>query len=134
MTLWDEWPSNESWNFFAESLAAFWIGQGFEELLTAEALHLAERFLDSAPISNRLLKPLVLLLGQGDANGLSFDFACPRITSAPGSRSPILNIAFANPPSVGQLSSESGVFLLAEKGSGHFLWRHNEKSSMSVNR
>ena len=80
------------------------IGQGGEELLPAEALHLAESFLESAPISNRLLKPLVLLLGQGDANGLGFDFAGPRITSAPGSRAPSLNIAFANPPRVSQLT------------------------------
>ena len=90
---------NQSENLFAESLAAFWIGQGFKELLTAQALHLAESFLDSTPVGNGLLQPLILLFGQGDANGLSFDFACPGITSAPGPRPSILNIALANPPS-----------------------------------
>jgi len=113
MTLRAEWQLNESQHLFAESFAAVWIGQGCEELLTAEALHLAESFLERAPISNRFFQPLVLLLGQGDANGLAFDFACPRITSAPGSRSPSLNIAFADPPGVGQLSPEPGVLPLA---------------------
>ena len=63
MTLWVEWRLNESPNCFAESLAAFWLGQGGEELLPAEALHLAESFLEPAPIRNGVLQPLILLLG-----------------------------------------------------------------------
>ena len=118
---------NESENFFAESLAAFWIGQSFEELLTAEALHLAESLLNSAPIGNRLLKPLILLLGQSNANGLSFDFACPRITGTPGSWSSILNIALADPPGLGQLSLEPGVFLLAGRRRRHFMEGHRRR-------
>src|ERR1017187_6229743 len=113
MPRWAQWPLTDSENFFAELLAAFGIGQGFEELRPAETLHLAENFLEPAPISNRVFKPLILFLGQGDANGLPFDFAGPRITSAPGSWSPGLNIAFANPPGVGQLRPKPGVFLLA---------------------
>jgi hypothetical protein len=120
-TLYAEARLDEAQNFFPESLAASWIGQSFEELLTAEALHLAEGFLNRAPICNRLLKPLILLLGQSDANGLSFDFACPRITGTPGSWSSILNIALADPPGLGQLSLEPGVFLLAGRGRGHFM-------------
>src|SRR5437867_11093075 len=97
------------------------MGQSFEELLTAEALHLAEGFLNSAPIGNRLLKPLILLLGQSDANGLSLDFACPWITGTSGSWSSILNIALADPSGLGQLSLEPGVFLLAGRPRRHFL-------------
>ena len=119
MTFCAEAELNESENFFAESLAALWIGQGFKELLAAEALHLAEGFLNRAPIYNRLLKPLILLLGQSDANGLSFDFAGPRITGTPGSRSSILNIALADPPGLGQLSLEL-VLLLAGRRRRHF--------------
>ena len=103
---------NESKYFFAQSLAAFGIGQGFKKLRTAETLHLAKDFLDPPPVRDRLLEPLILLLGQGDANGLPFDFACPRITSASGPGSSILNVAFANPPGLGQLSLEPGILLL----------------------
>jgi len=116
MTLWAEWRLHQPENLFAELLAALWIGERGEELLPAEALHLAESFLDRAPISNRLLKPLILLLGQSDANGLGFDFAGPGIRGAPSSQAPSLNIAFANPPGVGQSSSKPGVFLLAGGG------------------
>ena len=108
-----EWPLNESQDFFVELLAPFWIGQGFEELLAAEALQLAESFLDRAPISNRLLKPLILLLGQRDANGLAIDLASPWITRAAPCSSAILDIAFANPARVCQLSAKAGVLLLA---------------------
>ena len=75
-------------------------------------MHLAQSFLKRAPIGNRLLEPLILLLGQGDANGLAFDFARPRITGTPGSRPPSLNVAFANPLGPGQLRPESGILLL----------------------
>ena len=112
---------DETQSFFTESLAAFWMGQSFEELLPAEALHLAEGFLNRAPIGNRLLKPLILLLGQSDANGLSFDFACPRITGPPGSWSSILNIALADPPGLGQLGLEPGILLLTGRRRRHFL-------------
>ena len=116
-----EGPLNESENRFAEFLAALGTRQGFEELLTAQALHLAKGFLDGAPIGNGMLEPFILLLGQSDTNGLAFDFAGPGITGATGSRSPILHIAFADPADVGQLSAEAGVFLLAG-GRGGCFW------------
>jgi hypothetical protein len=51
------WALNQSENRFAEFLAAFGTGHGLEELLPAEALHLAEGLLDRAPIGNGLLEP-----------------------------------------------------------------------------
>jgi hypothetical protein len=124
MTLWAEWRLHKSQNLFAELLAAFGIGQAVEEFLPAEALHLAESFLDSAPISNRLLKPLILLLGQGDANRLAFDLACPGIASASGTWSPILHVSFTNPAGLGQLRLKPGVFLLAGRRRGSVLSVH----------
>lgn len=50
-------------NGFAQALAAFWMGQGGEEFLAAQALHLAKDVLERAPIGNGLLEPLILLLG-----------------------------------------------------------------------
>ena len=94
---------NQSQHLFAEFLSAQGTGYRVKEFLAAEALHLAEDFLDRAPIGNGLLEPLVLLLGQGDADGLAFDFAGPGITSSTGSRSPVLHITFADPAEVDQL-------------------------------
>ena len=129
-----EGPLNESKNRFAEFLAAFGTGHGLKEFLATETLHLAEDFLDRAPIGNGLLEPLILLFGQSHTNGLAFDFTGPGIASAPGSRSPVLHIAFADPADVSQLSAETGVFLLAGGGGEYFLWLHEPESSRPVNR
>ena len=50
-----EGPLNESKNRFAEFLAAFGAGHGLKEFLATETLHLAEDFLDRAPIGNACL-------------------------------------------------------------------------------
>jgi len=50
MTSCTEASLDKAENFFAESFAAFGIGQGFKEFLTAEALHLTERILESTPV------------------------------------------------------------------------------------
>ena len=109
-------PLNESQNRFAEFLAAVGAGHGLEEFLTTEALHLAEDFLDRAPIGDGLLEPIILLLRQSDTNGFAFDFAGPGVASAPSSRSAVLHITFADPAHLGQLSAETGVLLLAGGG------------------
>ena len=83
-----------------------------KEFLPAEALHLSESFLDCAPINNRLFKPEILLLGQGDANGFAFDFAGPGITRTAPDGASVLDRAFTNPAGVGQLSAEAGILLL----------------------
>jgi hypothetical protein len=54
---------NQSQNPFAELLSALGTGYRLKELLAAEALHLAKGFLEGPPISDGLLKPLILLLG-----------------------------------------------------------------------
>jgi len=134
MVLWSEGCLSQSENDLAEFLAAFGTGHGLKEFFPAETLHLAEDFLDRAPIGNGLLEPLILLLGQSDTNGLAFDFTGPGIASAPGSRSPVLHLALADPADVSQLSAEAGVLLLAGGGGGYFLWLHEPESSRPVNR
>ena len=101
-------------------LAALGAGHRFKEFLPAEPLHLTQDLLDAAPIGDGLLEPLILLLGQSDTHRLAFDFAGPRIARAPGARSPVLHIAFADPADVGQLRAEAGVLLLAGSGGGCF--------------
>ena len=134
MALWSERALNESENEFAEFFAAFGTGHGLEEFFPAEALHLAEGFLDGAPVGDGLLEPLILLLGQSDTNGLALNFAGPGIARAPGSRSPVLHVAFADPADVGQLRAQASVFLLAGSGGGYFRWLHERESNRLVNR
>ena len=55
-------------------------------------MHLAEDFLDLAPVGNGLLKPLILVLGQGDTNGLTLDFAGPGISRTAPAGAPVLDI------------------------------------------
>ena len=55
MTLYVNAPLDQSKNSFAKSLATFGIWQSLEEFLPAEALHLAECFLDSTPVSDCFL-------------------------------------------------------------------------------
>ena len=125
---------NESEHCSAEFLAALGARQRLEEFLPAQPLHLAKGFLDAAPIGNGLLEPLVLFLGQGNTNGLAFDFAGPGITSATGSGSPILDIAFTDPAEAGQLRGEAGVFLLAGGRGGLYFWSwHEQKHNGPVN-
>jgi hypothetical protein len=54
---------NQSQNLFAELLSALGTGYRGKELLPAEALHLAEDYLEGSPIGDGLLKPVILLLG-----------------------------------------------------------------------
>ncbi len=106
-------PLPESENAFAEFLAPCGARHTCKEFLSAEPLHLAEDLLNPAPISNRLLQPLILLLGQGDTNRLAFDFAGPGITRTAAAGSPVLDIALTDPAGVGQLSTEAGILPLA---------------------
>ena len=115
---------DKSQNSFAESFAAFGIGQGFKEFLPAEALHLSQNLLDGAPVGNGCFEPLILFLGQCDTNRLAFDFACPGIASTPGTGSSILHIAFTDPARLGQLRLEAGVFLAAGRRRGGFVSVH----------
>ena len=54
---------NQSQNLLAEFLSALGTGYRVKEFLPAEALHLAEGFLEGPPIGDGLLKPLILFLG-----------------------------------------------------------------------
>lgn len=64
------------------------------------------------PVIDRLLQRLILVARQGDGDRLGFDLAGPLITGAASARSPILNVAVADPTQASQTCPELGVFLL----------------------
>jgi hypothetical protein len=54
----------QSQDLFGEFLSALRTGYRVKEFLPAEALHLAERFLEGPPIGDGLLQPLILLAAR----------------------------------------------------------------------
>ena len=78
---------------------------------SAEGLHALEDFLRLMPIVYGLLQSLILLPGQSDRDRLSLDLAGPLIAGAAGSRTPVLDIAVADPAQTSQAGTEPGIFL-----------------------
>src|SRR5258708_1710267 len=78
------------------------------------------------------LQPVVLLFGEGNADGLAFDLAGPLIMGATGPGAEVLGVAFADPVGSGEAFSQGGITAAALGGGDGF--GHAKEDSVGVNR
>ena len=79
--------------------------------MPTEGLHALEDFLRLVPVINGFLQRLILFAGQGDGDRLGLDLARPLVAGAPGSGSPILDVAVAEPAQASQAGAQLGIFV-----------------------
>src|SRR5215203_6170347 len=103
------------------------MGHGFEENLSAQALHFPKDGLRLAPLLDGCVEPFELFLGECDAHGLAFDLACPLVARPARSGTAILHVAFTDPTQVSQGLAQARILGLALL-QGHFFLRWHEES------
>jgi hypothetical protein len=111
-TLKGEWRLHKAQNFLAQSFAAGRPWDGLEQNPSAQTLHFLEPGLEFAPLLNGGSQPFELFFGQGHTHGFPLHLARPLIAGPAGTRSPILNIALADPAGVGQTLAQLIVLSL----------------------
>ena len=77
-------------------------------------MHLAEDFLELAPVLDGFFEFRVLLGGESHGYGFAFLFAGPLVAGATGTGAAVLDAAVADPADGGQLALEAGV--VAQEG------------------